>query len=221
MLLIMDGQRLVNITSLKKFTGLAEWVALPSSVCRTTYTGLIAVKKASVLVSRHTKKNNTVCTPGANWWRGEVLNLGGSRCDSWPATSYPDYGCFRGFVKSLLINKCEHRLWLRQLGAGLSPRRPGVDCTSVRVRFVVDILALGQVRLRVIRCSAVTISPLMLHTHLHFSPTIPRQHRNTLRQLPSQSFPVHRSSIFLSPTYRHFRHSRRHNINKLAAILLF
>lgn len=153
MLLIMDGQRLVNITSLKKFTGLAKWAALPlTSACRTTYTGLIAVKKASVLVSSHSKRNKTVWTAGQLVERRssesgmlQVRLLAGHQL-SW-------LGMFSGFVKFLLINKCEHRLWLRRLGAGLSPRRPGVDCTSVRVRTVVDILAVGQVRLRVIRVS--------------------------------------------------------------------
>jgi hypothetical protein len=35
--------------------------------------------------------------------------------------------------------------WLTRLVAGLSPRRPGFDPGSVRVRIVVDKLALGQV----------------------------------------------------------------------------
>jgi hypothetical protein len=34
---------------------------------------------------------------------------------------------------------------LRQLAAGLSPRRPGFDAGSVHVGFVVDKVALGQV----------------------------------------------------------------------------
>jgi hypothetical protein len=35
--------------------------------------------------------------------------------------------------------------WLRQLFAGLSPRRPGFDTGSVYVGFVVDKVTLGQV----------------------------------------------------------------------------
>ena len=34
--------------------------------------------------------------------------------------------------------------WPRRLVAGLSPRRPGFDPGSVRVRFVVDKVALGE-----------------------------------------------------------------------------
>jgi hypothetical protein len=35
--------------------------------------------------------------------------------------------------------------WLRRLVAGLPPRRPGFDPGSVRVGFLVDKVALGQV----------------------------------------------------------------------------
>jgi hypothetical protein len=52
--------------------------------------------------------------------------------------------------------------WLRRLGAGLSPRRPG----SIHVGFAVDKVALGQIFLRVIRFSPVNIIPPLLHMHL-------------------------------------------------------
>jgi hypothetical protein len=53
--------------------------------------------------------------------------------------------------------------WLRQLAAGLPPRRPGFDPGSAHVGFVVDKLALGQVFPRVLRLSPVNLIPPMLH----------------------------------------------------------
>jgi branched-subunit amino acid transport protein len=47
--------------------------------------------------------------------------------------------------------------WLEWLVAGLSPRRPGFAARSVHVGFVVDKVALGQVFLRVLRFSPVSI----------------------------------------------------------------
>jgi hypothetical protein len=49
--------------------------------------------------------------------------------------------------------------WLRRLVAGLSPRRAGFTPLSVHVGFVLDIVALGQVFLRVLRFSPVNIIP--------------------------------------------------------------
>jgi hypothetical protein len=53
--------------------------------------------------------------------------------------------------------------WLRRLVAGLSPRSPGFDPSSAQVGFVVDIVALGQVLLRVLRFSPVDFIPPVLH----------------------------------------------------------
>jgi hypothetical protein len=62
-------------------------------------------------------------------------------------------------------------LWIRQLVAGISSRRPDFDPRSVHVRFVVDKVALGQVFFRVLRffpcvsfhqCSILTIYTLLL-----------------------------------------------------------
>jgi hypothetical protein len=52
---------------------------------------------------------------------------------------------------------------LRRLAAGLPPRRPGFDPGSVRVVFVVDKVALGQVFPRVLRFSPVSFIPPVLH----------------------------------------------------------
>jgi hypothetical protein len=49
----------------------------------------------------------------------------------------------------------------------LSPWRPRFYPRTVRVRSVVDKLALGQVFLPVIRFSFVSIIPPMIDTHLH------------------------------------------------------
>jgi hypothetical protein len=57
--------------------------------------------------------------------------------------------------------------WLRRFVAGLSPRRLGFSLGSVHVGFVVDKVILGQVFLRVLRLSSVSIIPLVvLHTHV-------------------------------------------------------
>jgi hypothetical protein len=49
--------------------------------------------------------------------------------------------------------------WLRSLVAALSPRRPGFAPGSIHVGFVVDKVAVGQVFLRVLRFSPVSIIP--------------------------------------------------------------
>jgi hypothetical protein len=63
------------------------------------------------------------------------------------------------FVTNIYVG----RAWLRQLIAGLSPRRPGFDPGSVHVGFVVDKVALGHVFLRVLRFSPVNFIPPLLH----------------------------------------------------------
>jgi hypothetical protein len=51
------------------------------------------------------------------------------------------------FLKNIIYNYVYKKSmpWLRQLVAGLSPRRPGLDPGSVHVGFVVDKVVLGQV----------------------------------------------------------------------------
>jgi hypothetical protein len=56
--------------------------------------------------------------------------------------------------------------WLRWLVAGLSLRRPGLAPGSIHVGFVVGKVALGQVFLRVLRFSPVSIIPPALQTHI-------------------------------------------------------
>jgi hypothetical protein len=53
--------------------------------------------------------------------------------------------------------------WLKRLVASLSTRRPGFNSESVRVGFVVDKVALGQVFPRVLRLSPVRFIPPVLH----------------------------------------------------------
>jgi len=55
----------------------------------------------------------------------------------------------------------------------LPPWRPGFDPGPVRVRFVVDKVALGQAVLRVLRFSPVIILPIF-HTH-HLNVTLNRR----------------------------------------------
>jgi hypothetical protein len=47
-----------------------------------------------------------------------------------------------------------------RLVAGFSPRRLGFAPMAILVGFMVDVVALGQVSLRVLRFSAVSIIPL-------------------------------------------------------------
>ena len=54
---------------------------------------------------------------------------------------------------------------LRPLDAGLSTQRDGFDFMSVHVKFMVDGFTLGQVFVRLLLFSSVTIIPPMLHTH--------------------------------------------------------
>jgi hypothetical protein len=56
--------------------------------------------------------------------------------------------------------------WLKQLVAGLSPRRPGFATGSIHVGFVVDKVALAQVFLRVLQFCPASIIPPLLHTHM-------------------------------------------------------
>ena len=57
--------------------------------------------------------------------------------------------------------------WLMPVFGGLSPRRVEFDTTSVRARYVVDKVALGQAFLRVglIRLSSIIIISPMLRSH--------------------------------------------------------
>jgi hypothetical protein len=64
---------------------------------------------------------------------------------------------------------------LRWLVAGLSPRMPGLDLSSVHVRFVVDKLALVQFFSEYFGLSPVSIIPAMFHTHLHLLAALTRK----------------------------------------------
>jgi hypothetical protein len=65
--------------------------------------------------------------------------------------------------------------------AGLPWRRLCFDPRSVRVRFVVDEVAMGQVSFRALRFSDVSEIPPMLHTHLYLNIAITR--RTNVRNL--------------------------------------
>jgi hypothetical protein len=57
--------------------------------------------------------------------------------------------------------------WIRWLVAGLSQRRPDFGLELVRVEFMVDRVALGQVFLRGLRLSPVNIIPSWLCILIH------------------------------------------------------
>jgi hypothetical protein len=85
---------------------------------------------------------------------GKYLNLRIKKCSvrRYRRTSCKEYLKKVGKVfmpKPVKLKRMYDRIkavpWLRRLVASLSPRRPGFDCRSVRVGFVVDKVALGQV----------------------------------------------------------------------------
>jgi hypothetical protein len=65
-------------------------------------------------------------------------------------------------TSNVMQNAIPAKPWLRLLVPSLSLRRPG----SVRVGFVMDKVAVGQVFLQVLHFSPVNIIPLRLHTHI-------------------------------------------------------
>ena len=70
-----------------------------------------------------------------------------------------------GEIQTPLMISLQAVPWLRRSVAGLSPRRPGFDPGSVHVGFVVDNVALGQVFLRVLRFSPVSIYIIITGLH--------------------------------------------------------
>ena len=69
----------------------------------------------------------------------------------------PLYYYFRSGARSLP--------WFMRLPSGLVPRRPKFDCKSVYMGFLAHIVAIEQVRLRVIRFSAATVTLAIHSTH--------------------------------------------------------
>jgi hypothetical protein len=67
--------------------------------------------------------------------------------------------------------------WVRQLVAGLLPRRPGFDHGSVNVKFVMDKVELGQIFLPVLTVLFLSISPRVAHTHVHVGAVTKRANR--------------------------------------------
>ena len=63
-------------------------------------------------------------------------------------------------------------LQLMQLGTSFLLWRPGINPTAVYVRFVVDKVATGQILLRVLQDSPVSIIPPLVHIHIHSSTTM-------------------------------------------------
>ena len=59
--------------------------------------------------------------------------------------------------------------------AGLVPWRPGFDHRPVRVGFVVNKVALGQVSVKVLRFSPVSVILPMLHIRFHLHVALTRR----------------------------------------------
>jgi hypothetical protein len=113
------------------------------------------------------------------------LNLdtssGNRKCLNLAGTG-PDLISFLRYKRTLLLQLSPHRyenkkkglfadFWTHPHSVTVShtvpPWRPGFAPRSVRVGFVVDKVALGQVFLRVLRSYPVSIIPPLLHIHSH------------------------------------------------------
>jgi len=90
----------------------------------------------------------------------------------------PTVRIFRG-LESLWLPPAQFVPWARRSVAGLSSRRPGSDPRRVRMRFVVDKVALWQVSHPVLRLFASSTVPPMAHNNpfTHLSLTL-----NTLQE---------------------------------------
>jgi hypothetical protein len=67
-------------------------------------------------------------------------------------------------LKRLLQSTLQRAVpWLWRVAAGISSRGSGFDLRSVRVRFMVDKVGLGQVFLQVLQFYPVSIIPPMFH----------------------------------------------------------
>jgi hypothetical protein len=64
---------------------------------------------------------------------------------------------------------------INRLVAGLSLWRPGLHPRSVHVRSIVDIVAQGQVFIRIFRFSPAILFPPLLHTHLYLQAVLSRK----------------------------------------------
>lgn len=73
---------------------------------------------------------------------------------------------------------------MSQVIGRLSPLRSGFDPRSVRVKYVVDKVALGQVSLPVLRVSLGRLVPPVLHAHLRLNTC---RVRRTSRRIVKQS----------------------------------
>jgi len=62
--------------------------------------------------------------------------------------------------------------WAQALGTGFPSRKPRFNSSNANVGNIVYKVAPGKVFLRVLRFSPVSITPPMLHSHLHPSPTL-------------------------------------------------
>jgi hypothetical protein len=101
-----------------------------------------------------------------------------------------------GFLNLTEINFTLQRAvpWARRLVAGLSPRRPREDHSSVHVRFAVERVAMGQVSLPVLRFSSVSIILPVPHTHLHPLYVAPARRTNGPVLGTFQNSPIFRKS---------------------------
>ena len=66
--------------------------------------------------------------------------------------------------RSSVFRSVEWRWWVV---AGLSLRRPRFDPRPVRVKYVVDELALGRIRLPVLLLCPVGVITPVVHTYIH------------------------------------------------------
>jgi hypothetical protein len=100
-----------------------------------------------------------------------AYNLCGILYKKWESRGPPSLSALQKHILKVpekkMLNACRGVMpyHLRHLAAGFSQRRPSFATRVAHLGFVVDKVALGQVFLRVLRFSPVSIIPPLLHIH--------------------------------------------------------
>ena len=120
----------------------------------------------------------TVCWSYGIWWR-TVSQKVGILSNNTVKTGKLDTERFYCAVRSKFLNILIHVQFrvdvnFGRLVASFTQRKLGFDPGPVYVRYVMDKGARGQVFLRALQFSPVTVIPQMLHSHLHLHTALTR-----------------------------------------------
>jgi hypothetical protein len=137
-------------------------------MCNAWYCLVLCASKVVSQCCHQCDCNNNICVrEQLEVWVGCVALSDSRVCSSIFVTATensPDVYRELNFGKYLETSSCRYQQsravpWLRWLGSGLSPRRPGFASGSIYVGFVVDKVTLAQGFLRILRFSPVSIIP--------------------------------------------------------------